>query len=381
MLGYISVFMVLVFFVVQLGAYDLTEKDNRFLDVFEERLFDIIDEKDSVTPEKVAWLLENILEKDLSERNRTLVEIILDDLQYAYYIWEYSDETQTSEDCYEDEFFDEEDQVCYFDDEEYDYEQEEDFLDQEVDLSHWEEGEDNSEIQARYSIKDDKITLVEGTTNQRYENAWNTFAKIIPLSVRGDLIEYQVVDDPNSDTAAHVEQNSEDNTKWNLSINMDSVYEWGDEISKEGIATLIHEFAHVLTLNKSQVRYYPITGNEALLERFSENCQTNLLQEWCLSEDAYLDDFIDTFWTDAELLKKVREDGEDVYTGNEDNFITDYAATNPGEDIAESFTYFVLNKKPTGKTIAYNKLNFFYNYKELDNLRKQIRTRLESVSQ
>jgi hypothetical protein len=68
-----------------------------------------------------------------------------------------------------------------------------------------------------------------------------------------------------------------------------------------------------------------------------------------------------------------------AYEGNESNFITDYAATNPGEDIAESFTYFVLKVKPVGNTIADQKLNFFYNYSELDILRKQIRSRLDQI--
>ena len=124
------------------------------------------------------------------------------------------------------------------------------------------------------------------------------------------------------------------------------------------------------------MRYYPITDNESVLERFAENCENQLLQEGCMNADSYLDDFIDIFWADDEYLQKVRNEEIYAYDDTPKSFITEYAATNPGEDIAESFTYFVLNAKPTGSTVSDKKLRFFYNYKELDSLRKQIRSRL-----
>lgn len=55
--------------------------------------------------------------------------------------------------------------------------------------------------------------------------------------------------------------------------------------------------------------------------------------------------------------------------------MTDYAATNPGEDIAESWTAFILQPKPTGSTIADQKTLFFYDYPELVRLRGQITSR------
>jgi hypothetical protein len=95
------------------------------------------------------------------------------------------------------------------------------------------------------------------------------------------------------------------------------------------------------------MRYYPVTDNEALLERFSEKCTNQLLQEGCMNADSYLDDFIDIFWSDADYLERVRNQEVYAYDDTPESFITDYAATNPGEDIAESFTYFVLNGKPS----------------------------------
>jgi len=144
-----------------------------------------------------------------------------------------------------------------------------------------------------------------------------------------------------------------------MTINLDALVEDG-KVTEQWKATLIHEFAHVLTLNKNQMRYYPQTENTTLLERFAENCTTNVLQEWCLNETAYLDDFIDTFWSDIEYLEQVRNEEINAYEDTPDSFITDYAATNP-----------------EWNTIADKKLQFFYNYPELETLRKQVRSRIQ----
>jgi hypothetical protein len=98
-----------------------------------------------------------------------------------------------------------------------------------------------------------------------------------------------------------------------------------------------------------------------------------------MNSHSYLNDFIEKYWDDAEYLEKVRSEEIYAYDDVPDSFITEYAETNPGEDIAESFTYFILRAKPTGNTIADDKLRFFYNYKQLDSLRKQIRTNLAEL--
>ena len=54
--------------------------------------------------------------------------------------------------------------------------------------------------------------------------------------------------------------------------------------------------------------------------------------------------------------------------------MTDYAATDPSEDIAESFTYFVLWPRQGGGSVWEQKLDFFYGYPELVELRAGIRT-------
>jgi hypothetical protein len=232
---------------------------------------------------------------------------------------------------------------------------------------------------ASYTISWNAITLNEWKIEPTHQEVWDSFVGIIPIGARKDFALYMVANDDNWDTAAHVVQNETDNTKWDLTVNLDAFYIDGVFDTSEWLATLIHEFSHVLTLSKTQMQYYPLSENESFIEKFEENCKTNLLQEWCLYEIAYLDDFIDIFWSDTVFTEKVRNEEVNAYSGNENNFVTEYAATNPWEDIAESFTYFVLEPKNTDSSWATKKKNFFYNYKELVSLRKQIRIGVEAA--
>gem|GEM_PF-4501252 len=52
-------------------------------------MFSIIDERDSVTPEKVERLFKKVLTKKLSERKRSLIGNILESLQYQYFLGKY----------------------------------------------------------------------------------------------------------------------------------------------------------------------------------------------------------------------------------------------------------------------------------------------------
>ena len=103
--------------------------------------------------------------------------------------------------------------------------------------------------------------------------------------------------------------------------------------------------------------------------------------EGCLFDKAYLNNFIIEFWKeDFIILNNAKEDEElDFYSGKENNFVSDYAATNPGEDIAETFTVFVLKTKPTGKTIADQKILMMYEYPDLIQLKQVIKSRLAKM--
>ncbi len=60
-----------------------------------------------------------------------------------------------------------------------------------------------------------------------------------------------------------------------------------------------------------------------------------------------------------------------------ESFVTEYAATHPAEDIAESFIYFVTLDKPEGNLIKDKKIRFFYAYPELIEIRERMRENIE----
>jgi hypothetical protein len=67
---------------------------------------------------------------------------------------------------------------------------------------------------------------------------------------------------------------------------------------------------------------------------------------------------------------------DDFYDTYQDQFLTDYAPTGPAEDIAESWSFFILSPKPELTSIASEKILFFYEYPELVQLRMEILDRI-----
>lgn len=383
---YMKKIIFFILFLLTLGAsfvfsYSLNYHEIQALDRAEEKIFSLIDDTSNPYSAEIFVDLINraLISYDLSERQRVFLEIILDDIQWEYGIWEYYEvwfATMLPEDCYEDEYYDEQDQMCYYsEDEYYDDDIEYDFWDS----SHQDYEYTDAEILASYSVNGDRISLESWKDDIKNQEVWNIFTSLIPLSGRQDIVKYEVSNDEQWDTAAHVEQIPWDTTKWLMNINLSAFYTDGILEPEESYATLIHEFAHILTLNKTQVRYIPENASDYMYDRFERKCETNFLQEWCLIQWAYLNDFINTFWSDKKYLEQVRNQEVSAYQDTPESFVTDYAATNPGEDIAESFTYFVLRTQPEWNTIADEKLRFFYNYKELDSLRKQIRSNLAKL--
>jgi hypothetical protein len=126
--------------------------------------------------------------------------------------------------------------------------------------------------------------------------------------------------------------------------------------------TLIHENAHIMSLSASQSdndmigdEEYCDDNDECDDDKFRRifaqkeaTCAPNHYEygSGCLKEDSYLNLFFQKFWADIYP--------EYYYGGNQimstyhflqkynDHFVSTYAATNPVEDFAESFTTFVL---------------------------------------
>ncbi len=302
---------------------------------------------------------------------------------YEDYEGEYNDydgdyDTLLPEDCFEDEYYDAQEQRCYpVDGSNNGLSEGEDWDDfGDFEHGHFEERGEDQSVEAAYGIQsDDSITLTDGAENTQHQEVWNLFTSLIAPSYRQDLLKLTFIREPQDDTLAYVEQIQDNEQYREMGINLSMFYPDGKTLDKkESIHTLIHEYTHVLTLNKDQVTYTPLSvESESEIKTYESQCSTHYLQEGCLKEDAYLKSYIDLFWTASE-----REEANEGY-GIEyvpSKFVSDYAASNPGEDIAETFTHFVLKSKPTGTSVKDKKVLFFYDFPELVKFRDLVRSRL-----
>lgn len=154
--------------------------------------------------------------------------------------------------------------------------------------------------------------------------------------------------------------------------------------------TVIHEFAHLLTLNDSQVTtdnlVFADPDNRQIYDREAATCPNYFTVEGCSKSDLYLNTFFNRFWpgiyNEWQAIDAETDHGQPnqkfshFYHKYYSQFVSEYAATSPSEDIAETFMVYIFLPKPSDTTIADQKILFFYKYPELVALREQILSNL-----
>ena len=220
------------------------------------------------------------------------------------------------------------------------------------------------------------------------ENIWRAFTNIIPADQRSQVSRFVIFTDGVGNSLGAVEQ-------------MDDPHEWMLEMDIEDAShfpilstTLVHEFAHLLTMNETQMKTnfkeINLPGNSQTYEQAAAACATYYVFAGCARTDSYMNTFFQRFWPGiyTEWLAIDNEANQNTidmklelfYHKYSDQFVTQYAATSPEEDIAESFMYFVFQPQPSGATVAEQKYGFFYGYPELVSLRTEIRSSLCSIT-
>lgn len=211
-----------------------------------------------------------------------------------------------------------------------------------------------------------------------YEAIWDVIRDLLPPDVLvAEVREYRVFTDGPDETLAYVEPLPDDPDHWLIAVDTADVQIVDGTLSEDVVHTIVHEFAHILTLENDQVPPDPDA---------TAACQTFYTGEGCARPDSYINQFFYAFWDDIfdELLEieAIEEQlaYEDAlyafYEQYAERFVTDYAATNPGEDIAESFAFFVLQEPPTGAAQVDEKVRFFYDFPRMVAIREHIRDRL-----
>lgn len=255
--------------------------------------------------------------------------------------------------------------------------------------------EPDSHILVTYSVSGDEIVSPviapipselkdEQQNSASQKEAWQMFTTLIPAQDRQMVAQYLIFTDGSEETLAAVDQLPNDPTRWIVEVDIADL-----ENKDELLFTLIHEYAHLLTLNAAQVNIdqeiYNDRTNLSLLESKAAACPTYFTGLDCSHSDSYVNAFYQRFWLDInsewEKIDELQyaDDLNPYYAGlynfyltHQDQFVDDYSTTHPTEDIAESFTYFVFSPKPDGTSIRDQKILFFYEYPELIELRQSI---------
>lgn len=212
------------------------------------------------------------------------------------------------------------------------------------------------------------------------EKIWTFITEVIPVEQRSELNHFVIFTDGVNKTLGAVEQ-SVDPQHWMLEMDIEDAGNL-DDLS----TTLIHEFAHLLTLNETQVQTdYAVLDHpddQAIYDQEAQVCPTYFMYEGCSRPDSYINAFFMHFWGDifdewksihAQTDETTQEQKLDSFFQEyADRFVSDYAVYSPEEDIAESFMFFIFSPKPSPEDTAAQKILFFYDYPELAILREHI---------
>lgn len=175
-------------------------------------------------------------------------------------------------------------------------------------------------------------------------------AYIDTLEVWSDGLSYQL--------GAEYLTDPKNNDRFTLRIDITDVFDKNGNFRNldKTLRTFVHEFGHVITLNHTQTDISKRDPN-----KFYYTPE-------CFRKGSYILEFYNKFWKELNT-----ESGASLYFETPDLFVDQYSSQNVNEDIAESFMLFVLSNRPTGNSIAEQKIQFFYSYPDLVKLRDNIR--------
>lgn len=202
----------------------------------------------------------------------------------------------------------------------------------------------------------------------RHQQLWSLTKDVVPESNRHFMNEFMIYNGAVTGSAGYVYETKQDLSTWQMGLAIN----YADD-QNELIYTIIHEFGHILTLNNTQVD--SSVG--------SNSCGEYFTGEGCAKNVSFINKLYDLGWADIWTEYQQAQNSESAlqafYQRHQNRFVTNYAATNPGEDIAEVFATFVtMNDKPAGNTIAERKILLMYGEDELVQLRDYIRSNLSS---
>lgn len=227
------------------------------------------------------------------------------------------------------------------------------------------DGEDIIKIQD-YEVEGELIAFQKDTI--KHQEIWSLVKKIIPSEYRAKMNQFLIYHGAKTKTSAFVDPTINNLSKWQFAIAIDYAYRKPFNSDGEVTFTIVHELAHILTLNNEQVQAGVL----------AKNCTNYFIHQGCTKNEAYINSFYNSFWKDISDehngLEKTSAANTSFYQKYEDRFVSEYAATCPREDIAEIFATFVTEpQNREGTSIVDQKIQMMYESAELVLLRDHIR--------
>lgn len=230
----------------------------------------------------------------------------------------------------------------------------------------------------------------------KHNQAWDLFVKIIPEQYLEDITLFVIYTNGIEGDKAGLQRYEYDLTKWQIELDIVDAFHSGNLDEKDVTFSIIHELGHIITQDATQVKIdeelwidnkYFFEDWELKHNQRAMECHPNLMiPDGCTKTNSYLNTFFQKFWSDIHPeffeITLIEDDDEyykkldEFYIKYQNRFVTFYSSFNASEDIAESFSAFVLLDKPQGKSIAEQKILFFYDYAELVKIRNSIRGNL-----
>jgi|GEM_PF-2985616 len=217
-----------------------------------------------------------------------------------------------------------------------------------------------------YVIKDSQIQNIEIEPTDQI--LWDLFSKVaVNKNLLNTVTEMRIFGQTSQELdtfLAFVQSLSTTDDDWTIGINY-------DEISnpRDTVLTFIHEYMHIVSLQDKE-----LVSTDEFFDS-SQPCTTLYLSEGCAEPDSILNKWHDSHWKPNNLTFSQEDDQDTSYSRYFDNqalFINDYAATNPVEDFAETFAYWVLNDE----TVPSAKKTYLDNDESLILIKNQIRASL-----
>lgn len=231
---------------------------------------------------------------------------------------------------------------------------------------------DEDDAIRRYLVQNNRLyengQWTKNTNTDEYE-MWNIFAKIAGDEFIDEYItRYATYRNADTGVLGFVRLLDDEEPAWGLAVNANAANFSSRKWTRDLVAVLVHEYTHVLTLNGDQVNHK---------RKHEVACRGNYLSnKGCTERKSYLNAYVAEFWDEEDFSRKTPSK-EKYFKEHPDEFVTEYGIKNPEEDIAESFTQFILYEKPTGKKEKDLKVLFFYTFPELVEIRTYIRAEVK----